>query len=85
MKKKRRIFLISGISIYNKTLRCNYNAFFEEESKMAVIVLISCVSKKLNHKAKAKDLYISQLFQKVYNMQSYLNLIKFSSFLLNMG
>ncbi|HTB52003.1 MAG TPA: hypothetical protein VK718_04440 [Ferruginibacter sp.] len=27
------------------------------------IVLIACVSKKLNHKAKAKDLYISQLFK----------------------
>lgn len=31
---------------------------------MAKIVLISCVSKKLNHKSKAQDLYISQLFQK---------------------
>ena len=27
------------------------------------IVLISCASKKLNHKAKAGDLYISQLFK----------------------
>jgi glycerophosphoryl diester phosphodiesterase len=34
---------------------------------MAKIVLISCVSKKLNHKAKAKDLYVSSLFQ--YNLK----------------
>ena len=31
---------------------------------MAKIVLISCVSKKLNHKSKAQDLYISPLFRK---------------------
>jgi len=31
---------------------------------MAKIALISCVSKKLPHKAKARDLYISLLFQK---------------------
>lgn len=31
---------------------------------MAKIVLISCVSKKLNYKSKAKDLYISSLFKK---------------------
>lgn len=31
---------------------------------MNKIVLISCVSKKLPHKAKAKDLYISPLFKK---------------------
>ena len=30
---------------------------------MQSIVLISCVSKKLNHKAKAKDLYVSSLFR----------------------
>lgn len=30
---------------------------------MAKIVLISCVSKKLHHKAKAKDIYISPLFK----------------------
>ena len=30
---------------------------------MATIVLISCVSKKLSHKAKARDLYISPLFR----------------------
>ncbi|HRZ29264.1 MAG TPA: hypothetical protein P5052_00390 [Candidatus Paceibacterota bacterium] len=30
---------------------------------MNKIVLISCASKKLNHKAKAKDLYISPLFK----------------------
>lgn len=31
---------------------------------MSKIVLISCVSKKLPHRAKAKDLYISDLFVK---------------------
>ena len=31
---------------------------------MKKIVLISCVAKKLNYKAKAKDLYISTLFKK---------------------
>jgi len=31
---------------------------------MAKIVLMSCVSKKLNHKSKAQDLYVSPLFQK---------------------
>lgn len=31
---------------------------------MAKIVLISCVSKKLHHKSKAQDLYVSPLFQK---------------------
>ena len=31
---------------------------------MAKIVLISCVSKKLNYAAKSKDLYVSPLFQK---------------------
>ena len=31
---------------------------------MEKIVLISCVSKKLNHKSKAQDLYVSPLFQK---------------------
>ena len=30
---------------------------------MAKIVLISCVSKKLSHKAKAKDIYTSPLFR----------------------
>jgi hypothetical protein len=30
---------------------------------MKTIVLISCVSKKLQHKAKAKDLYLSSLFE----------------------
>lgn len=34
---------------------------------MAKIVLISCVSKKLSKKAKAKDLYISPLFK--YNLK----------------
>ena len=31
---------------------------------MTKIVLISCVSKKLNHKSKAQDLYVGPLFQK---------------------
>ncbi len=31
---------------------------------MKRIVLISCVSQKLNHQAKAKDLYVSALFRK---------------------
>jgi cytoplasmic iron level regulating protein YaaA (DUF328/UPF0246 family) len=31
---------------------------------MIKIVLISCVSKKLSHKSKAQDLYVSPLFQK---------------------
>jgi len=31
---------------------------------MAKIILISCVSKKLNQKSKAQDLYISPFFQK---------------------
>ena len=31
---------------------------------MAKVVLISCVSKKLHHKSKAQDLYISPLFKK---------------------
>ena len=30
---------------------------------MATVVFISCVSKKLGHKAKAQDLYISPLFK----------------------
>ncbi len=30
---------------------------------MSTVVLISCVSKKLPHKAKAKDLYVSPLFR----------------------
>ena len=30
---------------------------------MAKIVLISCVSKKLDHSAKARDMYISPLFK----------------------
>ncbi len=31
---------------------------------MAKVVLISCVSKKLNYKSKAQDLYVSSLFKK---------------------
>jgi cytoplasmic iron level regulating protein YaaA (DUF328/UPF0246 family) len=31
---------------------------------MKKIVLVSCVKKKLDHKAKARDLYISSLFKK---------------------
>ncbi|WP_407282111.1 DUF6884 domain-containing protein [Methanolobus sp. WCC1] len=34
---------------------------------MAKNILISCVSKKLDHKSKAEDLYISTLFK--YNLQ----------------
>uniref|UniRef100_A0A831ZY59 DUF6884 domain-containing protein n=1 Tax=Desulfacinum infernum TaxID=35837 RepID=A0A831ZY59_9BACT len=30
---------------------------------MATIVLISCVSKKMSHRARAKDLYVSPLFR----------------------
>jgi len=30
---------------------------------MKTIVLISCVSKKLNHQTSARDLYISPLFR----------------------
>jgi cytoplasmic iron level regulating protein YaaA (DUF328/UPF0246 family) len=33
---------------------------------MKRIVLISCVSKKLDHRAKAKDIYISTLFRYAY-------------------
>jgi len=32
--------------------------------QMRTVVLISCVSQKLNHKSKAKNLYISTLFKK---------------------
>ena len=35
--------------------------------KMAKVVLISCASKKLPYKAKAKDLYVSTLFK--YNLK----------------
>jgi hypothetical protein len=38
----------------------------QNTSNMAKIILISCVSKKLDHKARAKDLYISSLFK--YNL-----------------
>ncbi|KYK26012.1 hypothetical protein AYK26_01030 [Euryarchaeota archaeon SM23-78] len=34
---------------------------------MKRIILVSCVSKKLSHKAKARDLYISPLFK--YNLK----------------
>lgn len=40
---------------------------------MAKIVLISCVSKKLNHKAKARDLYISPFFKKNLRYARFLN------------
>ncbi|UZQ49968.1 DUF6884 domain-containing protein [Clostridium kluyveri] len=40
---------------------------------MKKIVLISCVSKKLSYPAKAKDMYISQLFKLNFN---YANFIK---------
>ncbi len=35
-----------------------------KEMSMRKIVLISCVSKKLSHRAKAKDIYVSDLFKK---------------------
>ena len=40
---------------------------------MARIVLISCVSKKLNHKSKAQDLYVSPLFRKNLHYAKSLN------------
>ena len=40
---------------------------------MKRIILISCVSKKLPHKAKAKDLYISPLFTLNYQYAKSLN------------
>lgn len=40
---------------------------------MAKIVLISCVSKKLHHKSKAQDLYVSPLFQKKLRYANSLN------------
>lgn len=40
---------------------------------MTKIVLISCVSKKLHHKSKAQDLYISPLFQKNLQYAKLLN------------
>ena len=40
---------------------------------MKRIVLISCVSKKLPYKAKAKDLYISTLFKLNYQYAKFLN------------
>ncbi len=40
---------------------------------MAKIVLISCISKKLNHKSKAKDLYVSPLFRKSLQCAKSLN------------
>ncbi len=40
---------------------------------MKQIVLISCVSKKLNAKSKAKDLYISPLFKKNLKYATSLN------------
>ena len=40
---------------------------------MEKIVLISCVSKKLNHKSKAQNLYVSPLFQKNLRYAKLLN------------
>jgi len=40
---------------------------------MARIVLLSCVSKKQNHKSKAKDLYLSPLFKKSLRYAEFLN------------
>lgn len=43
---------------------------------MAKIVLISCVSKKLDHKAQAKDMYTSSLFKYSLKYAQKLNLDK---------
>jgi len=40
---------------------------------MAKVVLISCVGKKLHHKSKAQDLYVSPLFQKSLRYAKSLN------------
>ena len=48
---------------------------------MAKVVLISCVSKKLDHKSKAQDLYISPLFKK--NLQYAKSLNPDKSFILS--
>ena len=40
---------------------------------MKKIILISCVKKKLNHRAKAKDLYSSSLFSKSFKYVVSLN------------
>jgi hypothetical protein len=40
---------------------------------LSKIVLISCVSEKLSHKSKAKDLYVSKLFQGNFNYARLLN------------
>ena len=40
---------------------------------MTKIILISCVSKKLNHKSKAQYLYVSPLFQKNLRYAKLLN------------
>lgn len=37
------------------------------------VILISCVKKKLNHRAKAKDLYVSSLFKKEFEYAKLLN------------
>lgn len=40
---------------------------------MSKIVLISCVSQKLSHKSKARDLYVSTLFKKNLQFAEKLN------------
>ena len=40
---------------------------------MKTIIIISCISKKLPHKAKAKDLYISALFKLSFQYAKSLN------------
>ena len=40
---------------------------------MAKVVLISCVSRKLHHKSKAQDLYVSPLFKKELEYAKLLN------------
>lgn len=48
---------------------------------MAKIVLVSCVSKKLNQRAKARDLYISPLFK--FNLKYALSLSPDKIFILS--
>ena len=48
---------------------------------MAIIVLISCVSKKLSYKTKARDLYISPLFN--YNLKYAESLSPYKIFILS--
>jgi hypothetical protein len=47
-----------------KTVRTSSERVSSQRVSENAVVLISCVSKKLEHRAKAKDIYISQLFTK---------------------